>query len=118
MYIGDGACATDCQKALWVMRQTRQLLAEDMSRVQRVFLAETGCCNREFLAREHVGLDVVRADAAAAATFIAQFPRQDAPHTIYVIDPLGNLMMRFDARQNPKGLLTDLEKLLKLSHIG
>jgi cytochrome oxidase Cu insertion factor (SCO1/SenC/PrrC family) len=118
MYIGDGACAADCQKALWVMRQTRQLLAEDMSRVQRVFLAETGCCDGEFLAREHVGLEVVRADATAAVAFIAQFPRQDAAHTIYVIDPLGNLMMRFDARQNPKGLLTDLGKLLKLSHIG
>jgi hypothetical protein len=30
MYIGDGTCAADCQKALWVMRQTRQLLAEDI----------------------------------------------------------------------------------------
>ena len=118
MYIGDGACAADCQKTLWVMRQTRLLLAENMDRVKRVFLVETACCNLEFLAREHIGLDVVRADTAAATTFIAQFPRQDAAHTIYVIDPLGNLMMRFDARQNPKGLLTDLEKLLKLSHIG
>jgi hypothetical protein len=27
-------------------------------------------------------------------------------------------MMRFDVRENPKGLLSDLEKLLKLSHIG
>jgi len=34
------------------------------------------------------------------------------------VDPLGNLMMRFDARQEPKGLLSDLQKLLKLSHIG
>ena len=37
---------------------------------------------------------------------------------LYIVDPLGNLMMRFDARQNPKGLLSDLKKLLKLSHIG
>jgi hypothetical protein len=38
--------------------------------------------------------------------------------SIYVVDPLGNLMMRFDARENPKGLLSDMKKLLKLSHIG
>jgi hypothetical protein len=37
---------------------------------------------------------------------------------VFVVDPLGNLMMRFDVAQNPKGLLQDLEKLLKLSHIG
>ena len=37
---------------------------------------------------------------------------------IFIVDPLGNLMMRFDARQEPKGLLSDLQKLLKLSHIG
>jgi hypothetical protein len=30
----------------------------------------------------------------------------------------GNLMMRFDVAENPKGLLKDLERLLKLSHIG
>ena len=34
------------------------------------------------------------------------------------VDPLGNLMMRWDTRENPKGLLSDMKKLLKLSHIG
>ena len=119
VYIGDGACATeDCRKALWLMRQTRLLLAEDMSRVQRVLVAEGNCCDTAFLGAEHPGLEVVRADPAALSAFIAQFPRQDPTHTVYVVDPLGNLMMRFDARQNPNGLLDDLEKLLKLSHIG
>jgi hypothetical protein len=35
-----------------------------------------------------------------------------------VVDPLGNLMMRYDVRQDPKGLREDLAKLLELSHIG
>jgi hypothetical protein len=34
------------------------------------------------------------------------------------MDPQGNVMQRFDTRDNPKGLLADLKKLLKLSHIG
>lgn len=126
LYIDDGACATpQCRDALWTLRQTRLLLAEDMSRVQRVFVAEAGCCDREFLAREHPGLIVLTTpagDAAArpdaARAWIDGFPRTAGEPHVFIIDPLGNLMMRFDLRQNPKGLKSDLEKLLKLSHIG
>ena len=39
-------------------------------------------------------------------------------HTIFIVDPLGNLMMRYDVRQDPKGLREDLKNLLELSHIG
>jgi len=39
-------------------------------------------------------------------------------HTIFIVDPLGNLMMRYDVRQDPKGLREDLQNLLELSHIG
>jgi cytochrome oxidase Cu insertion factor (SCO1/SenC/PrrC family) len=116
VYLGDGRCAEDCQRALWVMRQTRVLLAQDMDRVQRVFVAEQNCCNLSFLHAEHPGLALLTPLDAAA--WLAEFPRTDTAHSLYVVDPLGNLMMRFDARQNPKGLLTDLQKLLKLSHIG
>ena len=38
--------------------------------------------------------------------------------SLYIVDPLGNLMMRHDAAHTSKDLLTDLKKLLKLSHIG
>lgn len=119
VYIGDGNCTTeDCRKSLWLIRQTRLLLAEDMSRVQRVLVAADGCCDAAFLGTEHPGLEVVRADPAATAAFVAQFPRPDPAHSVYVVDPLGNLMMRFDSRQDPDGLLDDMKKLLKLSHIG
>lgn len=118
LYIGAGGCDEDCRKALWTMRQTRQLLAEEMDRVQRVFVARTDCCNMEFLSKEHAGLEVVRADDPTTGDFFAKFPTTDATHSIYVVDPLGNLMMRFDVRENPKGLLSDMKKLLKLSHIG
>lgn len=121
LYVGDGACDEPCRNALWTMRQTRLLLAEDMSRVQRVFVAESNCCDNAFLTREHPGLEtVVPADDTARA-WLEQFPRTAANSTgpyIFIVDPLGNLMMRFDSTQNPKGLLQDLEKLLKLSHIG
>jgi hypothetical protein len=86
--------------------------------VQRVFIARSDCCDMDYLSKDHAGLEVVRADDPTTRDFFAQFPPQDPSHSIYVVDPLGNLMMRFDARENPKGLLSDMKKLLKLSHIG
>ena len=53
-----------------------------------------------------------------AAIAIVPSPLQDRANWLFIVDPLGNLVMRYDARDNPKGLLEDLKKLLKLSHIG
>jgi hypothetical protein len=122
VYIGDGACDPGCRWALYVMRQTRLGLGDDMTRVARVFLVSAGCCDRGFLARAYPGLVVLDAAGPAGAALLAQFPGGGAPgaraHTLYVVDPLGNLMMSYDARANPHGLLQDLQKLLRLSHIG
>jgi hypothetical protein len=118
VYIGDGACDESCRNALYVMRQTRLALNNDMNRVQRVFVATAKLRAEEFLAREHAGLVVIDASGAAAAPLLAQFPTSDRAQAIFIVDPLGNLMMRFDARANPRGLREDLTKLLKLSHIG
>jgi cytochrome oxidase Cu insertion factor (SCO1/SenC/PrrC family) len=136
LYVGDGRCDGHCRAALTLMRQTRLALNADMSRVQRVFLATGNCCDRPYLAAEHPDLAVALADNDAGAQLLAAFP--DAQHAaeaaghssqsasedrsgtfIYVIDPLGNLMMRHVPQPPPaKGLLEDLRRLLKLSHIG
>ncbi len=42
----------------------------------------------------------------------------DQSERIYLIDPLGNLMMFYDAGAKPKGMLEDMKRLLGLSHIG
>jgi len=101
--------------ALVYARQSRLALNNDMTRVQRVLLATGNCCDREYLEREQPGL--VTFDASGAQTLLAQFPGDHA-HSLYIVDPLGNLMMRHDANSIKKDLLTDLKKLLKLSHIG
>jgi hypothetical protein len=118
VYIGDGACDDSCRYALFVMRQTRLTLNNDMLRVQRVFLATGALRAQEFLEREHAGLIVIPATGDAAAPLLGEFPDDDRAHAIFIVDPLGNLMERFDARENPRGLREDLTKLLKLSHIG
>jgi hypothetical protein len=118
VYVGDGGCGAACRAALYAMRQTRLALNNDMTRVERVFLVASACCDRDFLAREHPGLQVLDASAPQARTLIARFPAEGREHTLFVVDPLGNLVMSYDARDNPRGLLQDLEKLLRLSHIG
>ena len=115
IYIGDGACDAACRSALVFGRQTRLALNNEMSRVQRVFLATGNCCANDYFAKEQPGL--VALDASAAQRLLAQFPA-DRGHSLYIVDPLGNLMMRHDATHTSKDLLDDLKKLLRLSHIG
>jgi hypothetical protein len=100
------------------MRQTRLALNNDMTRVARVFLVTGTCCDRAFLGTEHAGLLILDASGAAAQPLLAQFPTGNREHTLFIVDPLGNLMESYDARANPRGLLEDLKKLLTLSHIG
>jgi hypothetical protein len=89
-----------------------------MDRVQRVLIATGDSAAHELRAREEGGLLVVDATGNKAQALLAQFPASERAHSIFVVDPLGNLMMRFDARANPRGLREDLLKLLKLSHVG
>jgi hypothetical protein len=118
VYVGNGRCDDACRHTLYVMRQTRISLNNEMTRVARIFLVTGDCCDREFLEREHPDLIVLDATGSAAAPLLAAFPNSNRDQSLFIVDPLGNLMMSYDARLNPKGLLEDLKKLLSLSHIG
>jgi hypothetical protein len=117
-YVGDGRCEAACRRTLYVMRQTQLALGTDMTRVARVFLVTGNCCDRTFLAREHAGITVLDASGMPGRTLLGDFPRQSRAYSLYIVDPLGNLMMRYDVRRNPRGLLIDLRRLLALSDIG
>ena len=122
IYVGAGQCDQRCHDALYQMRQVRLSLNQDMDRVQRLFIATAPCCDEQFLAREHPGLVIARGESAAAARLFAAFPVDGiavaTAGRIYVVDPLGNLMMFHPRESNPKLLLEDLKRLLKLSQVG
>jgi len=118
VFVGPGSCDDACRHTLFAMRQTRLALARDMDRVQRVFLADSACCDRAYLERAYPGLIVLDASGSAARPLLEQFPPESRPSTVFIVDPLGNLMMRYDLRRDPKGLLQDLRRLLQLSNIG
>jgi cytochrome oxidase Cu insertion factor (SCO1/SenC/PrrC family) len=122
LYVGAGTCPAACRAALFNTRQVRSLLRED-DRVQRVFIAEGECCDLEFLRAQHADLVTVRGAESAAPLLAVLTPGTSASDPaaagrIYLIDPLGNLMMQYAPSLPPKGMLEDLKRLLGLSHIG
>lgn len=123
VYIGGGECDARCREALTLIRQSRLALNDDASRVQRIFLVTEDCCDLNYLRTEHEGLITARVEEAAERALLEKFPRYDAVPVenagrIYIVDPLGNLMMSYSPNAPQKALLEDLRKLLKLSHIG
>jgi hypothetical protein len=128
LYVASGPCAEACRTRLYDTRQVRLALDRDMNRVQRVFIADGGCCDAQFLHEQHPDLITIRA-SAAAVPLLALLPGRDgitaaenpsaakAPR-VYLIDPLGNLMMSYTADTKPKGMLEDMKRLLRLSSIG
>ena len=118
VYVGEGRCDEVCRTALIFSRQTRLSLNQEMLRLDRFFIATGECCDRAYLDSVQLGLKLIEVPDAAASALVRSFPETDRAHSLFVVDPLGNLVMRYDVRQSPKGLLSDLQKLLKLSHIG
>jgi cytochrome oxidase Cu insertion factor (SCO1/SenC/PrrC family) len=118
LYISDGGCNEQCRKTLYFMRQTQLSLGNLIPRVQRVWLANDHCCDQTADTEMQPPLLALNAHADEAAALLALFPTDHRDSTIFIIDPRGNLMMRYDSGADPKGLREDLKKLLNLSHIG
>jgi hypothetical protein len=108
------ACDAYCEKKLYFMRQVRSATHKDVRRVERLWvLTDAGKPRAELLA----SIEGTRITALKDAAALQGFPGNLTDH-IYVIDPLGNLMMRFPRDPDPSKLLKDLQRLLRLSQIG
>jgi cytochrome oxidase Cu insertion factor (SCO1/SenC/PrrC family) len=122
IYLGDGACDARCRQALYVTRQVRLALNQDRDRVQRVFLYQGDCCEEPYFSTEHHGLISLDLDSdggrrlAELFRFTAGRPVESG--RLWLADPLGNLMMSYPANADPKGMIEDLKRLLRLSHVG
>ena len=118
--IGGGACDAACERRLWQMRQVRLTTGKDADRVQRVWLIIDEAPLATSVMREYDGTLFLRARADEVAAFLplpAQTGASLADH-IWLIDPLGNLMMRWPRDADPSRMKKDLIKLLKVSGIG
>ena len=106
------ACDGKCIEKLVYMRQLRLAQGKETERVERIWLLTDAGTPDATLLAEHPGLIVVR--DAGAVTRALPAPRSPLEH-VYVVDPLGNLMMRFPADPDPRRMLKDLSRLLRHS---
>lgn len=125
--VGPSGCQQDCQDQLFAMRQLRTMQGKEMERIERVWLITDNEPLETMLLRVNDGTRMLRAPAAVVDKWLplesGGAPDRVSDH-VYLIDPLGNLMMRF-----PKGAVSsdvekvkrvqkDIAKLLKASAIG
>ena len=106
----DSACNAYCERKLYFMRQTRKAQAKEQSRLERLWLITDAGTPRPELLAAIEGTHVARAKSEA-------FPGNPVDH-IYLVDPLGNLMLRFPRDPDPSKMIKDLQRLLKYSQVG
>jgi hypothetical protein len=116
VYLGRDACREACLDALYNGRQMRLALGRLMDRVERVYLYVGEPPEADFIATEHPDLLVVDATGPEAAALLEGLSGQ--PEGYWLVDPLGNAMMRYPVDQAPRGMLEDVKRLLRLSRIG
>ena len=117
LYAQNTACDTDCQDALYKLRQSRLMLGKEMDRLTRVFLHGNTPPDTVFLAEEHAGLMTIE-DGNLTRLLNSKKPADLPANGYYLIDPLGNLVMYFRPDLDPSEMVDDIKRLLKLSRIG
>jgi len=110
-----GACDAWCERKHYFLRQVRRAQGNEMRRVERLWLVTDAVQPRPELLTAIEGTVVVMHSGALAGSFPAE--RSVTDH-IYVVDPLGNLMMRFPRDPDPSRVIKDLQRLLKVSSFG
>jgi hypothetical protein len=118
---GPGACPDTCQKQLFAMRQLRLMQGKDADRIERVWLITDKEPLDTLIIREFDGTHMLRADAATVASWLPADAGMTPADHIYMIDPLGHLMMRFPKDpqfQEVRKVYKDINKLLKASSVG
>ena len=107
-----GDCGSACDKALYATRQARTMQGKDQERIVRAWLVAGDAMPAPALLAQHPDLVVIRVSGSAPD------PLPGGAGTVYVIDPLGNLVLRYPDDPDIRGIANDLTRLLKASRIG
>lgn len=113
--LDSGRCDALCDRKLLYLRQLRLTQGKERERVERLWLILDGIAPGAAAIEPYAGTWMVRADAALAGSFPAAGEPSDH---IYVVDPLGNVMMRFPRDPEPRSMIKDLQRLLRASQVG
>jgi hypothetical protein len=116
--VGGGACDALCEKQLFTQRQLREMLGREKDRLEKVWLIPDAAPVPALLQQAILGpagVKTLRVPEAALAGWLAPEPGQTLSAHLYVVDPLGEWMMRFPADADPKRVKRDLDRLLRAS---
>lgn len=110
------SCLADCDRTVYRSRQVRYALGKDMDRIQRVLV--TALSNVRETAKKVQKYDGNVSVVAAEPEWFERASFVRAGVEIYLVDPQGYLILTYARTADPSGLISDLERLLKISKIG
>ncbi|WP_083758017.1 MULTISPECIES: hypothetical protein [Polaromonas] len=116
--VAGGACDVRCEQNLYFQRQLRESMGREKERMDRVWLVNDEAPVREALLPALAFATVLRVAAGDVAQWLEPAPGKRLQDHIYLVDPLGNLMMRFPADMDADAAAKakrDLERLLRAS---
>jgi len=113
-------CTETCLTKLWNMRQVRTATGKERDRIERVLLFIDVAPTTTMLLREFEGTHFLRAATADLEPFLALPPdgKTQLEDCVWLIDPLGHLMLRWPRSADPSHMKKDLDRLLRASRIG
>lgn len=115
---GPADCQAACKKQLFDMQQLRLMQGKERERLERVWLVTDAQPLDTLVMREFDGTSMLRVNGDALKAWLPVEPGGQTSDHLYLIDPLGNLMMRFPKDADPNKIKKDIAKLLKASAIG
>jgi hypothetical protein len=117
-----GACPKACVRKLFILRNAHASQGKDVERLTRVWFVTDDAPIAPDVLKAYGGTHIVRANPAQLAAFLAPDAGADRQAALrdpmWVVDPLGHLMLRFPANADPTSVRSDLKKLLRNSQIG
>jgi hypothetical protein len=107
------ACDKHCERVMDKLLRARLALGKDMARTEAKLLS----AEKVSPALLKIMKDVRGLDTGALLIDNRSKLALDT-HTIFIVDPFGNIMMRYPDNSPPKDIHSDLVRLLKVSNIG
>jgi hypothetical protein len=105
-----GSCTQSCQNLLFTLRQLRLAQGREMGRIERLMLVRDTV--PQHLPDTAAGVHVWR-DTGGLMQRLPVAQQADVSRFIYVIDPLGNQVLRYRDDTEPRAIIRELGKLLK-----
>jgi cytochrome oxidase Cu insertion factor (SCO1/SenC/PrrC family) len=120
MVFTGASCDEACNKILYSMRQINIAVGKNAPRVRHmiVHLENPGDEFRALITDEYPDARRVYSNSQTIEAALQEVGANFRSNEIYIMDPLGNIMLRFNQDQSYKDLMHDLNKLLKVSQIG